>query len=142
MLPIMAILSLAGTAASAAADDKKAKIAKQMQLDEEKFADEQRKAQYRNEFRSALGRAIGAGREAGFVPDNPRGPRQSDYQSQLDAAQKSRNIGQAMTYAGENGDTIMGGLKGNYDKMQEAKKAKWMSDWEARNNSIVPYNKD
>jgi hypothetical protein len=139
MLPIMAILSLAGTAASAAADDKKAKIALQMQKDEEKFADEQRKAQYRNEFRSALGRAIGAGREAGFVPDNPRGPRQSDYQGQLDAAGKMRNIGGAMTFMGENGDSMISGLKGNYDKAQEAKKSKWMSDWEARNSSTVPY---
>jgi hypothetical protein len=139
MLPIMAILSLAGTAASAASDNEKAKIAEKMRKDEEAFADEQRKAQYRNEFRSALGRAIGAGREAGFVPDNPRGPRQSDYQGQIDRQTKLGNIGRGMTYMGENGESMISGLKGNYDQAQEAKKAKWMSDWEARNNSIVPY---
>jgi len=137
-LPLLAILSLAGTAASAASDAEKAKMAEKFQKEQEAFAEEQRKAQYRNEFRSALGRAIGAGRESGFVPDNPTGPKAPDYSYQ----NKLGNIGRGISYLGSNGESMISGMKGNYEQAKAAKEAKWMSDWEARNNSIVPYNKD
>jgi len=127
-LPLLAILSLAGTAASAASDAEKAKMAEKFQKEQEAFAEEQRKAQYRNEFRSALGRAIGAGRESGFVPDNPTGPKAPDYSYQ----NKLGNIGRGMTYLGENGESMIGGFKGNYAQAKEANQARDLEEWKNR----------